>query len=386
VPSPQHLLASATSATVVTVNYRLGRPEGANALPENVISEQEQASSSEKAVSAIDSQTNFYKYPTPVHDTLGGLDWIQNHLKPARLAVFGSHIGGSLALMLALTEAETVQAVAAHEPVCDWPGLDEYCAIEDSEPESSTDGNGSQHVTNIRPPKKKTSRTSTPPDLIPLLQAREQFFASPERCFDAFASPILFLRSAGRDTPRAFPRYLTGPEYPIPTLENIRNSTSAEQHAAPDGSLWDRDIYPDVDTDQLEPTVPVVRRRKALSRWPPYGLDYGLSGKTWSGPGHGIGRLQVTLPWVRVFLQDGLGGSIDSEAVRSTGHKNADAGHTVLAKQGEEMVSVMRRACFWGREKGFGEKKVTISRIDGNADREAGIWLRSVFDRSIDED
>jgi hypothetical protein len=92
------------------------------------------------------------------------------------------------------------------------------------------------------------------------------------------------------------------------------------------------------------------------------------------------------LPWVRVFLQDGLGGSIDSEAVRSTGHKNADAGHTVLARQGEEMVSVMRRACFWGREKGFGEKKVTISRIDGNADREAGIWLSSVFDGSIDED
>lgn len=388
--SPQHRLASATSATVVTVNYRLGRPEGTNALPEKTTSEQEQDSSPEKAVSASDAQTEFYKYPTPVHDTLAGFDWIQNHLEPARLVVFGSHIGGSLALMLALTEAQSVQAVAAHEPVCDWPGLDEYCAIEDAEDaDPSTSSSDSHHGSRIRskrPPKAKSSR-SPPPDLLPLLQAREQLFASPERCFDAFASPILFLRSAGRDTPRAFPRYLTGPEYPVPTLKSTRKSTSAEQHAAPDGSLWDRDVYPDGDAQSdLEASTPAVRRRKALSRWPPYGLDYGLSGKTWSGPGPGIGRLQVALPWVRVLLRSEVDGFGEESAGRLTGHKVADAGHTVLEKQGEEMVSCMRRACFWGREKGFGEKKVTLSRIDGSPDQEAAAWLGGVFDGSIEED
>ncbi|KAJ5292948.1 uncharacterized protein N7443_008901 [Penicillium atrosanguineum] len=380
--SPQHLLASATSATVVTINYRLGRPEGKNALPEKAISEQEQPPNLGETKSSPSTQPDFYKYPTPIHDTLAGFDWIQNTLNPAHLTIFGSHIGGSLALMLALTEAQSVQAVAAHEPVCDWPSLDEYCAIEDTAPETST-AIESHHNTK-RSPKKKVSGSSAPADLVPLLQARERFFSSPERCFDAFASPILFLRSPGRDTPRSFPQYLIGPEYPVPTLKKTRKLTSAEQYEAPDGSLWDRDVYPDVDVeDPYDPSAPVVRRRKALSRWPPYGLDYGLSGKTWTGPEHGIGRLQVTLPWMRVFLGGGIGGSIRDE---TEGHKDGDSGHTVLANQGEEMVSVMRRACFWGREKGVGEKKVTLARVEGSLEEEAGAWFNSFFDGSIEED
>lgn len=383
--SPQHLLASATSTIVVTVNYRLGNPKETNALPESS-SKQEQAPSPENTSSATAPQTDFYKYPTPVHDTLAGFDWIQNHLKPAHLAIFGSHIGGSLALMLALTEAQSVKAVAAHEPTCDWPGLDEYCAIEyESVPSTERSDNSGTIAISKRTPK-KASRSSTPADLIPLLEAREQYFASPERCFDAFASPILFLRSAGCDIPRVFPRYLTGPEYPVPTLKYAK-STSAEQHAASDGSLWDGDIYPYEDAEDLGSSARVVRRRKALSRWPPYGLDYGLSGQTWSGPGRGIGRLQVTLPWVNVFIRNELGSSRGSESMgRSTARKDSYVGRTVLARQGEEMVSVMRRACFWGREKGFGERKVTLSRIDGDSVQDAGAWLGSVFDGSIEED
>jgi hypothetical protein len=374
--SPQHLLASATSATVVTINYRLGKQHGANAQPENTLSENEQSSDPEVTINA---QPDTFKYPTPIHDTLAGFDWIKNNLNPAHLTVFGSHIGGSLALVLALTEAQSVQAVAAYEPVCDWPGLDDHCAIEDAEIQESTTESQSNHGIK-RPPRKKIPSSPAPPDLVPLLEAREKFFSSPERCFDAFASPILFLRSAGRDTPRAFPRYLMGPGYPVPKLIKTRRFSSAEHNEALDGSSWDRDVDPDVDAeDPYEHSVPVVRRRKALSRWPPYGLDYGVSGKMWSGPGHGIGRLQVTLPWVRVFLRGGV-----EEA--ATGYKNVDAGHTVLAKQGEEMVSVMRRACFWGREKGFGEKKVTLARMSTSPEEEAGVWLNTVFDGSIEED
>ncbi|KAJ5661990.1 uncharacterized protein N7477_009606 [Penicillium maclennaniae] len=352
--SPQHLLASAASATVVTINYRLGRPKGKNALPEKTFSEQVQPPTPEDSDSTPNVQGDFYKYPTPVHDALAGFDWIQNNLNPAHLTVFGSHIGGSLALMLALTEAQSVEAVAAYEPI-------------------STE----RHHTTKKAPKKKISGSAAPADLVPLIQARERFFSSPERCFDAFASPILFLRSAGRDTPRSFPRYLIGPEYPVPTLKQSRKFTSAEQLDVLDGSVWDRDVYPDVDAeDPCNPSAPVVRRRKAVSRWPPYGLDYGISKKTWAGSEHGIGRLQVTLPWVRVFLRGGLGESIEQEL----------KGHTILAKQGEEMVSLMRRACFWGREKGFGEKKVTLARVAGSLEREAGAWFKSVFDGSIEED
>lgn len=140
----------------------------------------------------------------------------------------------------------------------------------------------------------------------------------------------------------------------------------------------------------LEAPAPSIRRRKALSRWPPYGLDYGHSGRTWSGPGPGIARLQVTLPWVRVFLSRGdmSAGLVDPESSSNsvTKQKEADSGSTVLARQGEEMVSVMQRACFWGREKGFGERRVTLSRVDGDPGAEAGRWLRSIFEGPNDED
>src|SRR6202012_4437702 len=101
--------------------------------------------------------------------------------------------------------------------------------------------------------------------------------------------------------------YLTGPEYPVPTVKSVAKPISAENYSALNESLWDRDVYPDVDigsedSDFSETSSgPAIRRRKALSRWPPYGLDYGLSGSAWSGPSHGIGRLQMTLPWVRIF-------------------------------------------------------------------------------------
>lgn len=390
----EHVLASTTSATVVTVNYRLGSTTN---TPDDSISNKTSTPSQLQASQAFQKQPDSYKYPTPIHDTLVGFDWIQNTLNPAKVGVFGSHIGGSLAIMLALTEAQSVHAVSAMEPVCDWPGLDEYCAIEEESAPGTEQDNTTLNDTERKPltrqPKRKASRTLLPRDLIPLLTARERFFTSPERYFDAFASPVLFLRSAGRNVPKTFPQYLTGPEYPVPTMRIPRKTTSAEQYSASDGSLWDRDIYPDLDDeigdDQMESSTSPVRRRKALSRWPPYGLDYDLnssgSGRIWSGPNSGIARLELTLPWVRVWLSR-AGLPMDGEPPSETSHKDTHHDATVLARQGEEMVSVMRRACFWGREKGFGERRVTLSRVGLNFDEEVGTWFNSVFDGSMDED
>ncbi|KAJ5914125.1 hypothetical protein N7504_003008, partial [Penicillium tannophilum] len=361
--SLQHALASMTSATVVTVNYRLGEADEGTPLTRGTEPELE----SEKGPDSECQAAKFYKYPTPVHDTLAGFDWIKNNLQPTKLGVFGSHIGGSLALMLALTEPQIVHAVAAHEPICDWPGLDEYCTHEDNADQGSS-----------MKQKRSTRRKSAPSDLVPLLEARERLFASFERCFDAFASPVLFLRSAGRDIPKTFPQYLTGPEYPIPVLKNTGKMTS-EQYDSPTSSLWGRDIYPGSDTDgDIDPPV---RRRKALSRWPPYGLDYGLNNEVWTGPDHGIGRLQVTLPWVRVFLGNR---SAESQIIPSS--KGTAARPTVLEQQGEEIVSVMRKACFWGREKGFGERIVTLSRVDDFLGQELANYFQDVFNKERSDD
>ncbi|KAJ6028564.1 hypothetical protein N7540_004140 [Penicillium herquei] len=365
--SPQHALARMTSATVVTLNYRLGS-----------LTTETPSSATTETTSTIPEPVVFHQYPTPIHDTLAGFDWIQSNLQPEKLGVFGSHIGGSLALMLALTEAKSLHAAAAVQPICDWPGLDEYCKTDDKTDVSS------------KSRRKSTRRKgSAPPDLVPLLEAREQYFSSFERCFDSFASPILFLRSPGRDVPKSFPTYLTGPEYPVPVLRRPRTLTAAERQAASQGSLWDRDVYPgsDVDDDMdLDPVGP-VRRRKALSRWPPYGLDYGSSGQTWSGPDQGIGRLKMTLPWVRVFVQDSKGDSSDDGlSGKSQGNKEALARDTVLAQQGEEMVSVMRRACFWGREKGFGERRVTLASVDESLGEQVGRYFEDVFKNSESND
>jgi hypothetical protein len=393
--SPQHVLASTASALVVTVNYRLGE------IPTHISPSSDKGSICQEPIEAPDqtlgsnnSQLTSYKYPTPVHDTLAGFDWIQTHLRPSQLAIIGTHVGGSLSLMLSLTEAQSIRAVAAIDPICDWPGLDEYCARESTiTPKTRADDNTiipAKASKNKRQPRKKNA----PPDLLPLLQARSRFFSTPERCFDSFASPILFLRSAGRDVPRTFPQYLTGPEYPVPVLKETRGTT-AEQYAVSDGLIWDRDVYPETDTD-VDGVDGIgatgTRRRKALSRWPPYGLDYGLSGKTWSGPGDGVGRLQMVLPWVRLFTSDGgaglASGSLSSSAIEMKKTREWGKGSTVLARQADEMVSVMRRACFWGREKGFGERRVTLSQVRGNGDNvgeEVGDWFKNVFEGTLED-
>ncbi|KAL2702797.1 hypothetical protein AAEP93_007095 [Penicillium crustosum] len=398
--SPQHILASTASALVVTVNYRLGE------IQTHIPPSSDKSSISQESIEVPDQtlgssnpQLTSYKYPTPVHDTLAGFDWIKTHLRPSQLAIFGTHIGGSLALMLALTEAQSIRAVAAVDPVCDWPGLDEYCTRESTSTTIKTRAGDNNNTTassttskNKRQPRKKSP---APPDLLPLLQARSKFFSTPERCFDSFASPILFLRSAGRDVPRTFPQYLTGPEYPVPVLkEKARVTTVAEQYAASDDLIWDQDVYSDMDVDDVDGIgATVTRRRKALSRWPPYGLDYGLSGKTFSGPGDGIGRLEMTLPWVRVFSRDD-GAALGSDSLSSSAiemkkkTREGGNGSTVLARQADEMVSAMRRACFWGREKGVGEKRVTLSQVrsaDNNEGEEVGDWFKDVFQGTMED-
>lgn len=360
--SPQHVLASITAATVVTVEYRLGNIGEKNAQS-SISSSRCPSPGSPQLVSKAEMGSSFYQYPTPVHDTIAGFDWIQESLRPAQLGVFGSHIGGSLALMLALTEAQKVKAVASVSPICDWPGLDEYC-IRNPETFDGPRKNS----------RKKSSKAVALPDLVPLLEARKELFSSFERCFDAFASPVLFLRSAGRDVPKAFPQYLTGPGHPIPVLQETRVASS-ERHAGVDPFNWDSNICP-AEEEGIENELP-TRRRKALSRWPPYGLDYGSSGNTWSQPGYGVRRLEITLPWVKVISENNR--SLPRNSEKSTQS-------TVLAQQSEEMVSVLRRACFFGREKGYGEHRVTLSHANEDPEQEAAHWFGNIFNGTLKDD
>ncbi|KAL1877301.1 hypothetical protein Plec18167_004990 [Paecilomyces lecythidis] len=306
--------------------------------------------------------------------------------------------------------------------------LDDYCVSvpDEEDPKVAVGGNaagssdGTELARKISRKRTRTRRRATAPrDLIPLLEARERFFQKPEKYFDSFASPILFLRSSGKEVPQKFPKYLTGPDYPVPV--------SVQQKEEEDPiDFWD--IYmpfeegstssstSDSETDPIAEMRP-VRRRKALSRWPPYGLDYGLSADSWMSPT--LRRSEVILPWVRVYVpaEDasepeevildfeslGIGDepSTEHRGRRTRRHRwKPSAENTVLENQAMEMVSVMHRACFFGREKGFGQNRVKLVRIPAPGvsaldeslnpgcatkavEEEAGRWLSGVLNTAM---
>jgi hypothetical protein len=292
------LLASVLpTTTIITLNYRL---------------------------SPIPSRHTF---PLPVFDTFKALDYITSTKSPhnagqtPRLGLYGSHIGGLLATTLALTEPTAIHALAVSEPVVDWVSLDEV----DEE-------NKTKRPNPRRKP--KSAQPASPPDASRLLSIRSKLFRTPETYFDAFASPILFLRAPGRDCPS---------DNPDPFLAS---PSPAAQAFGP---------YDDDDDDDLDPhpsasSYQAPRRRKVLRRWPPNSTDPTLP------------------PHTRVYVRDTPGG---------------EAG--VLRGQGEELVELMRRACFDGREKGVAETRVqalkmahtTESELEGVIGaREAAMWLR----------
>ncbi|KAK2735008.1 hypothetical protein FQN57_001384 [Myotisia sp. PD_48] len=295
--SPQEILATTTGSTVVTVKYRLGRER-------------------------VGGRQKTHKYPVPVHDTLAGFDWVQENIKYDNFFVYGQHIGGSLALMLALTESRSITAVATEHPVCDWVGLDDYCITdidnptekEETEPEANKELNeasnepeGDDELHARKRGRKKKGPTPAPADLVPLLEARKKIFRTPQNYFDPFASPALFLRTPGKYCPLTFPTYHTGPDYPIPELKR-HVKTEADE-------LYMTDILASI--NQPSPTegaeieqikkeaknwvIKPVQRRKVLRRWPPRGLDYGLDPYT---PSFGESRKfqEVTLPPVRIYV------------------------------------------------------------------------------------
>lgn len=241
--------------TIITLNYRLSSPK--------------------------------HPYPIPIHDTATAFTYIADPGSPHNagriptISLHGSHIGGSLALMLALTSPNIIRSLAVFEPFVDWVGLDE-----------------------------RKSRAKDPPTqdaIAHLLSLRSHLFPSPSAYFDPFASPILFLRAPGRDTPASHSSPLTENE------DDLYPETNSDADAF---GPYDDDM-----TSAVHSTPP--KRRKVLRRWPPLGRPE-----------------EVVLPHTRIMLREG--GGLNG----------------ILRDQGKEMADCMRKACFFGREKSLGEEQV----------------------------
>ncbi|TWU75018.1 hypothetical protein ED733_006170 [Metarhizium rileyi] len=139
-------------------------------------------------------------WPNSVHETSFAYAWIAENLLPPKnsrrdIYVYGSYLGASLAVSLALTEAHTharfgVRGVMAYNGIYNWTMF-----LPD-------------HRINRAPKRIKTA--STPPGPVEgshLHQLQEQMpalFDVPSSLFDPFASPSLFFHSPGLIVPQSF--------------------------------------------------------------------------------------------------------------------------------------------------------------------------------------
>lgn len=337
------------------------------------------------------TETEDPRFPTPIHDVFAAWDYTRRIIKDLstpgrgtdlgkpRVCIYGSQVGGALALTLALTEPNSIHAVAIQNPFTDWPVLEELAAQKDSP---------------------STARKQTPKSLLQspdflkaraeaaesLIRVRTSLFATPSAYFDSFASPTLFLRAPGRDTPltktaapaeEAIPlekgeliRYGDGVEeiglVTTPVHEDAFGPYDDDLHAmssnAPSPNMpttLDSNTEADVEivsqghSEQLptdlsywqpgprqEKHQSQTRRRKVLRKWPPHAHPE-----------------DVLLPEINIVLHE-----LDLT-------KLSDAGILPVSHtQGLELVDLLRRACFWGREKSFAEERVVLTKLEsGNA-------------------
>jgi len=386
---PHALSEHLPDTTIIDVSYRLSRHPSPHA-PE---------------------QERDDRFPTAIHDVFTAWAYITGLAHDdSKICLTGEHIGGALTLSLALTDPARVHAVAVQDPLVDWVGLDELAA---------TPGAGSEGG----PPKKRSTkhgeRDATAAAAKALVNLRTRLFRTPSGYFDGFASPVLFLRAPGVDVPlgrtaapvdlgaevvEGTPMRYGEEEGEVGVIEDegqkggehfgpydddwyavetrrIRDgeyrrdgSSSSSRTASPStegysvGSGRDSMSEPEsgsTSTDgstSLSAPVEPPRRRKVLRRWPPN-----------AQPG------EVLLPHVNVFLTKPL---IDKQV--DHGEAQPVDITPVTWVQGRELGELLKRACFWGREKGFAEERVSVTENEPAKDfaekeRQIIEWLRVKF-------
>lgn len=320
-----------------------------------------------------------HRFPTPIHDIYAAFDYVNGIIEEesavrqndeSRIAIYGSHIGGALALSLALTSPNQIHGLCIENPMVDWPILEEIA-------------NQSLSKRKRADSPRKDAQLEAAKALIAL---RSALFRSPSGYFDSFASPVLFLRAPGRDTPltnSAAPAsgdqgFFQGSPIRYGDEDDEVGLVEYEDQAyGPYDDEWhaaettkERNQYYRIDDKDNEGSGQLQslqtqegasgsddesnaimrhqqqvhpRRRKVLQRWPPnnaYSED-------------------ALLPLVSI-----LSGSSISHGDMSAG--DAVDISPVIDMQVVELAELLRRACFWGRERSFAEERVTLRTFDEN--------------------
>ncbi len=331
--------------------------------------------------------------------------------------------------MLALTYPNDIHSVAIANPLVDWVILDELLRPTHTPP-------GAPRAKYSSPATSAEDTDAIKLAAKRLIDLRSKLFGSPSAYFDPFASPTLFLRAPGRDTPRTHAEALgmlddetsfneeteadedweaigekdessqvtlkkqssTGNRNDLDNL-NVDTDALSSKSASNDPSSLQEDIdtiteaigadsfgpydddhppkptrshsssdtsspAPPLDDPTRSPTRPSsesrakrVKRRKVLRSWPPV-----------------LHPEDVLLPYFNVFVSPPSPPSLPNSVFPgNTGDKAVDVGMDALLRiQGTELADLLRRACFHGREKGFGEERVKLTGFEGAGEEEFG--------------
>lgn len=288
-------------------------------------------------------------FPIPIHDTTLAFDHILSTIDPdpgrpkPKICLYGTHIGGALATMLALTQPNEIHALAISQPLVDWVGLEEYTVKPGLSTTSSVSPRGRKSTCPTAEDEEAAAKS--------LIALRTSLFRTPSAFFDPFASPLLFLRAPGRD--------------PAPS-HNVDEHNEIDYADHPSDDLVPEDDFPEAPTRTPSPpsTAPVPgtqsqhRRRsmrRVLRRWRP-------------------ATHPATLPYTGIFR----------------GPRNPPGLAAILTGQSHTLASLMRRACFPGWEEDEIEDRVREFNCDNDDGTDqfptshhvtasAAKWLRDVL-------
>ena len=365
----------------------------------------------------LTTSPSYTTYPTPIHDTATAFHHIlstfdTSTLKP-KVCLYGSYIGGALAAMIALTQPKDVHGLAIAHPLLDWISLDEYVAKSQATPAEPSPSVRSKASASLTPTELSVTRT--------LLGLRRKLFRNPAAYFDPFASPVMFLRAPGRDTPLshnirdqhdelelfdedwlstacAFGPYdddmisFASPQQISSTNHAKRSSNDSEFRRSISGSRisrasessapgGDEEPHSSPNTDSAA-TLP-AKRRKVLRRWPPMTSDIPdpfstllpYTGLFSSVPPQTSGRAKI-LAGGKVTVNENSPG-LQREAL-----------NILFTRQSREFASLAKRACFsrlgWSKEYAEEEaaKRVQLQLLESNdIPVQMARWLRNIMEQ-----
>lgn len=328
--------------------------------------------------------------------------------------MLGTHLGGSLAAMLALTQPNDVHALTIVEPMVDWVGLDELIKQLRASTENPLEDEGSTSKRASRKKKRVSYFTGVNDKSVlaaaeELAQLRSRLFKTPSAYFDPFASPLLFLRAAGRDTPQETKGDVLMQEMGIENIEDIEDESfgpydddwgqsnpgsttvptvdldGGSEGQSPSDAVSAESVS-DVIAPGQSPAMPPQRphpprRRKVLQRWP------------------SVGRPEdVLLPYTKIFLRASVSSETKNPATALNDphhHSNVDLEHglqALLHAQGTEFAELTRRTCFYGRDIGFANERVKVQEVvadqsspgvdvdgESNVHQRAVLWANGIL-------